>query len=72
MNTFGKKGSDVVSLILRSGNGRSIQIVVAVCLWWINEVSAGIHEGLEGCVQIADQGKGLVSGQRCSNDAATL
>ncbi len=52
---MGKKGVDFFGAILRSGNGHGMQILAAFSVWWIKEVSSGIHEGVENCVGIADK-----------------
>ncbi len=55
LDSMGKKGVDFFGAILRSGNGRGMQILAAFSVWWIKEVSSGIHEGVENCVGIADK-----------------
>jgi len=55
LDSMGKKAVDFFGAILRSGNGRGIQILAAFSVWWIKEVSSGIHEGVENCVGIADK-----------------
>ena len=67
--SIGKAGSDLLGIILKSGNGRIIQLGAAISIWWIREVSNGIHEGVEGCVEIADQGKRPDRTSRRRNDA---
>lgn len=46
MDGIGKKGSDVLGMIVRSGNGRIVQLVAAFSIWWIKEVSNGIQDGV--------------------------
>ena len=58
VDNVGKKGVGILGYILRSGNGRGIQILAALSVWWIKEVSSGIHEGVENCVEIAEKRKG--------------
>lgn len=55
LDSMGKKGIEIFGAILRSGNGRGIQVLAAFSVWWIKEVSSGIHEGVENCVGIADK-----------------
>lgn len=67
LDSLGKKGIELFGAILRSGNGRGIQIVAAFSVWWIKEVSSGIHEGVENCVGIADKRRakgGMVEGRK--------
>lgn len=58
LGSVGKMGSDLLGMILRSGNSRVVHLVAAISIWWIQEVSNGIHDGVEGCVDIVDEGKG--------------
>ena len=66
---IGKKGSDVLGMIVRSGNGRIVQLVAAVSIWWIKEVSNGIQDGVEGCVELVDESKNQEQGLKHENDA---
>ena len=69
LDSVGKKGSDVLGIILRSGNGRMIQLVAAVSIWWIKEVSNGIQDGVEGCVELVDESKNQERRLKHGNDA---
>jgi len=55
LDNIGKRGVEFLGTIIRSGNGRGIQLLAAFSVWWIKEVSGGIHEGVENCVGIADK-----------------
>ena len=63
VGNIGKMGSDALGTILKTGNGRIFQLAAAFSIWWIKEVSNGIHEGVEGCVEISDQGNCLERSQ---------
>ena len=55
---LGKMGVEILRSILKSGNGRGIQVVAALSVWWMKEISNGIQEGVENCVDIVDSGRG--------------
>lgn len=55
LDSIGRKGADLVQSIIRSGNGRGIQVIAALSFWWFQEMASGIHEGMENCVDIADK-----------------
>ena len=73
INGISKKGSSVIGTFVRSEYGRIAQLVAAISIWWIKEVSNGIQDGVEGCVDIVDEGKGQRSGRmlRHGDDART-
>lgn len=54
IDNVGKAGIDILRCILKSGNGRAIQVVAALSVWWMQEISNGIQEGVENCVDIVD------------------
>ena len=58
INSIGKKGSSAIGTFVRSDYGRIAQLVAAISIWWIKEVSNGIQDGVEGCVDIVDESKG--------------
>lgn len=58
INGISKKGSSVIGTFVRSDYGRIAQLVAAISIWWIKEVSNGIQDGVEGCVDIVDENKG--------------
>lgn len=57
MDNVGKTGIDILRNILKSDNGRAIQVVAALSMWWMQEISSGIQEGVESCVDIVDNGR---------------
>ena len=63
VGNIGRMGSDALSTIFKTGNGRIFQLAAAFSIWWIKEISDGIHEGVEGCVEISDHGKCLERSQ---------
>ena len=73
INGISKKGSSVIGTFVRSEYGRIAQLTAAISIWWIKEVSNGIQDGVEGCVEIVDEGKGQRSDRisRRGDDAKT-
>ena len=73
INCISKKGSIVIGTFVRSEYGRIAQLAAAISIWWIKEVSNGIQDGVEGCVDIVDEGQGQRPGRmlRRGDDART-
>ena len=63
VGNIGRIGSGALGTIFKTGNGRIFQLAAAFSIWWIEEVSNGIYEGVEGCVEISDQGNCLERNQ---------
>ncbi|KAL8795690.1 MAG: hypothetical protein Q9195_001928 [Heterodermia aff. obscurata] len=63
INGISKKGSSVIGTFVRSEYGRIAQLAAAISIWWIKEVSNGIQDGVEGCVDIVDEAKGQRPGR---------
>ena len=57
IDSIGKTSIDILRSILKNGNGRAIQVVAALSVWWMQEISSGIQEGVENCVDIVDNGR---------------
>lgn len=58
LNSISNAGVEIYKAISKNGNGRAVQVAAALTMWWIKEVSSGVHEGVESCVNIIDNGKG--------------
>lgn len=54
-DSIGKKAIELLGGILRSGNGRGVEIVAALSLWWVTEISNGIYDGVEDCFEMTDK-----------------
>ena len=52
------RGANFIGGMIRSSNGYGIQVLTALSVWWIREVSNGIQDGVENCVELADRRKG--------------
>lgn len=70
INGICKKGSSVIGMFVWSEYGRIAQLAAAILIWWIREVSNGIQDGVEGCVDIVGESKGRRTSRR-GDDART-
>ena len=57
LDNMGHKGVELIGNLIRSSNGRGLQVFAALSLWWIREVSNGIQDGMEHCAEITNRGK---------------
>lgn len=60
LDNIGSKSFELIRNLVKSGKGHSFQVLAALSIWWIREISSGIQEGMENCVELTDKRKGDV------------